>query len=259
MLSLASRSLLQPVYRTSHRWLHSLRAPQQVFITRVAVPSVSAFLNMGRRKASTERKGEDDVVRKLSQLIKANDADGVLELYKTHKATVTGPLKTNIYMQLFRFLEGTENFEECEKVYEDMKEDGAPVVESMFTSLIRAAEGADNLPKALQYLKEMKEKKVIPRRRTYSPLLRLLAKHAKTEQCLDLAKEARDLGLVLTEEDYVVCASACVAGNEPQAFQRVLHEMAEELLYLSKDTVTQLRTLFEQFGWKTSIDTLAPE
>ncbi|CEG43021.1 Uncharacterized membrane protein, predicted efflux pump [Plasmopara halstedii] len=177
---------------------------------------------------------------KVQRCAQQNDAFRALEVYEQMKSegVKIAPYIYNVVINICSKADDPAVYKSgAHKVYQDMKQaktitqqkKNADSGEPIYSAMIKLCSKAQDFQMCETIISEMEAAKVLPRLRTFSPLLQALSDVGNLEKCIWVHKKLLSHQVELTEDDYVALLRACVKTGNAEHFYAFLNRFIDEI------------------------------
>jgi proteinaceous RNase P len=190
-----------------------------------------------------------------------NDAKKALEVYAQMKAEGVS-VASYVYNMIINLCSKSEDLAAFKtgayEVYEDMKQASAdqdqvktkktPVVvgEPIYSAMIKLCSKAQDFDACEKLLAELEAKKVMPKLRTFDPLLQAHSDAGNLDKCVWVYEKFVSHELQPTEDDYVALLRVCVKAGHAERFYAFLDQFIDQIWQPSLSTWGVLKEWFSR-------------
>ncbi|KAF1328878.1 hypothetical protein FI667_g6318, partial [Globisporangium splendens] len=182
---------------------------------------------------------------------RTTDALGALALYKKMKAESVVP-SAYIFRVLISICvkaeQSTELMTDIFQVYEDMKADttfSKGIDETIYSALVKLCSKAGDFERCHTLIAELETKSVLPKLRTFAPLLHAYSEAGDLEKCLWTQSKLVEHSVELTEPEYLSLLKVCTTKGDTTQFYAILDQYVDTVLQPDRSAWDVLKEWFQ--------------
>ncbi|KAF1322249.1 Polycystin cation channel, partial [Globisporangium splendens] len=182
---------------------------------------------------------------------RTTDALGALALYKKMKEESVVP-SAYIFRVLISICvkaeQSTELMTDIFQVYEDMKADTAfskGIDETIYSALVKLCSKAGDFERCHALIAELETKSVLPKLRTFAPLLHAYSEAGDLEKCLWTQSKLVEHSVELTEPEYLSLLKVCTTNGDATQFYAILDQYIDTVLQPDRSAWDVLKEWFQ--------------
>ncbi|CAH0519946.1 unnamed protein product [Peronospora belbahrii] len=232
------------------------------------------------RKQTPAQKIELQFRSQVETCVQENDPAQALQVYEQMKreGVSVAAYVYNMIINLCSKANEPMNFKAgaC-KVYEEMKQQASAatnqtkmkavvVGEPIYSAMIKLCSNVNDFDACDALIAELEEAKVVPKLRTFSPLLQAYSAAGNLDKCVWVHEKLRSHDLEPMEDGYVALLRVCVKTGNAERFYAFLHRFIDEIWQPSLSTWDVLKEWFNSEAsqvngrkWKISEGTVSKE
>uniref|UniRef100_K3WUG8 Mitochondrial ribonuclease P catalytic subunit n=1 Tax=Globisporangium ultimum (strain ATCC 200006 / CBS 805.95 / DAOM BR144) TaxID=431595 RepID=K3WUG8_GLOUD len=203
------------------------------------------------RNQSPEQRITAEYRMQIEKCARTTDAIGALALYKKMKAESV-VLSAYIFRVIINICvkaeQASELMADVFQVYEDMRADAASsngIDETIYSALVKLCSKAGDFDRCHALIAELEAKNVLPKLRTFAPLLHAYSEAGDLEKCLWAQSKLVAHDVEITEPEYLSLLKVCTTKGDAMQFYAILEQYTDAVLQPERSAWGVLREWFE--------------